>query len=116
MNDIEEIVENHHHQDRNIETREKGTNDTTMTDNKQPTTRNQQQETTISRNTASTTAGDFTQQFNIRPNNKTGVNRQERPLKKKYWNKSYKRINKNSERHYTNHLHRRAYKNHEYNY
>jgi hypothetical protein len=40
MNDIEDIDENHHHQDRNIETQEKVTNDTTMTDNEQPTTRN----------------------------------------------------------------------------
>jgi hypothetical protein len=40
MNDIENIEENHHHLDRNIETREKGPNDTTMTDNEQTTTRN----------------------------------------------------------------------------
>jgi hypothetical protein len=75
MDDIEDIDENHHHQDRNIESREKGTNDTTMTDNEQPTTRNQQQETTISRNTASATAGDFIQQFYIRPNNKDTTNK-----------------------------------------
>jgi hypothetical protein len=37
MNDIKDIDENHYHQDRNIETRKKGTNDTTMTDNEQPT-------------------------------------------------------------------------------
>jgi hypothetical protein len=65
--------------------------DTTMTDIDQSSTgkqqqqqQQQQQQTTTSRNTISTTAGDFTHQFNIQPGNNdktttstpTGVNRQ----------------------------------------
>jgi hypothetical protein len=58
--------------------------DTTMTDNEHTTTGLQEQEeTTTSRNTTSTTAGDFNHQFklhttrtNMNTNTPTGVNRQ----------------------------------------
>jgi hypothetical protein len=78
--DIEEMSEQ---QDGNIEIQAAEMKDTTMADSDQSTTR-KQQETTISRNTISTTAGDFTHQFNIQMkstdttniNSPTGVNRQ----------------------------------------
>jgi hypothetical protein len=69
-----------------MEKQETAMTDTIMTDIDQPTTskQQQQQETTTSRNSISTTAGDFDHQFNIQPGNNntattstpTGVNHQ----------------------------------------
>jgi hypothetical protein len=93
MEDDEDIDKMSEQQNGNIGLQETETTDTTMTDNDQSTASTQQQqqqqqqqsqqETTRIRNTISTTAGDFDQQFNIQPKSSettnstpTGVRRQ----------------------------------------
>jgi hypothetical protein len=89
MEDDEDIDRMSEQRNRNIGIQETETKDTTMTDNDQSTASTQQQqqqsqqETTRIRNTISTTAGDFNQQFNIQPKSSettnstpTGVRRQ----------------------------------------
>jgi hypothetical protein len=81
MEDDEDIDKMSEQQNGNIGLQQTETTDTTMTDNAQSTASTQQQqqqqsqqETTRIRNTISTTAGDFNQQFNIQPKSSKTTN------------------------------------------